>query len=121
MKHALLFAAVVIVASMWSTPARAQFGFGGLANKNPVDQIKTDRTTIRGRISEYSHAQSHQSRISRPRVTNPASIDEFGRMDLAGRAVPGYPMVRGDLRGHTYVSRGGANGGGRRSHPTRRR
>jgi hypothetical protein len=123
MKRALFFAAVVIVGCAWSTPARAQFGFGSMANKDPVEQIKTDRSKIKSRLSEYSHAQSHHTRILRPRVTNPASADEYGRMDLAGRAVAGYPVVRGDLTGHgaAHVSRGGANGIARRHHATPRR
>lgn len=118
MKRALFFAAVVLLATTWSTPARAQFGFGGGGgNKDPLADIAQQRSKIKSRLSQYSR----HSAGSRAKVANPASTDELGRMDLAGRAVAGYPIVRGDLRGHTYVSRGGANGSGRRHYSPRRR
>lgn len=121
MKRSLLFAAVVFLISAWSTPARAQFGMAGsLANKDPNAQIKTDASTIKGRLSQYSHAPTHHSRITLPKVSNSASLDAYGRMDLSGRSVSGYPAVR-DMNSNHASSRSSLHGVARRRPPARRR
>ena len=65
MKRLFLFAAVVIIASMWSSPAQAQYGFGGFGgNSDPNAEIDTQRSNIKSQIGKY--AKPHTSR-ARPR------------------------------------------------------
>lgn len=122
MKRFLFFGALMLAASTWTSTARAQFGMGGFGGRHPdpLTQIKTDRGEIKSRLNTYTHAPTHRGRIMRPQPTNPASMDTYGRMDLSGHPVAGYPVVRGDLHG-ARVSRGGANGVGRRRPPIARR
>ena len=112
MKRWIFLAAVVILASTWSTPARAQYGMGGFGNNtDPTAQIDQERSKITQNLHRYSQAPASHTRASRPKLTNPSSLDAYGRMDLAGRPVGGYPVVRGDLHGHigSSLPRGGAN------------
>jgi hypothetical protein len=115
MKRVFLFVAVMLFASTWTSSARAQFGMGGF--RDPNAEIDQQRSTIKSRLGSYSKPPTSHSRVARPKLSNPASTDAYGRMDLAGHPVPGYPSVRGDLTGSnaSRVSRGGANGRGRRA------
>ena len=98
MKRLFLFAAVMILASMWARPAHAQFGMGMFGGSHdPIAEIDQQKSTINARTQKYTHAPSSHARISRPKLTNPASMDAYGRMDLAGHPVPGYPIVRGAI------------------------
>jgi hypothetical protein len=117
MKRLFLFAAVAILASTWSRPAFAQYGMGGFGSlTDPNAEIDQQRSTMKSQMGTYARPQAARGRSGYTRLSNPASMDSYGRMDLAGHPVPGYPAVRGDLRGPnaTHVSRGGANGRGAR-------
>ena len=83
MNRWIFLAAVVIFASTWSTPARAQYGgFGN--NSDPNAQIDQERSKITQNLHKYSQAPASHTRVTRPRLTNPSSMDAYGRMDLAG-------------------------------------
>ena len=115
MKRFILFVAVVILASAWSSPAKAQYGLGGLGNIPDMSaEVDAMRTEQKQQVSKYAKPQSRVSRgaPARSSLSNPPSIDRYGRMDLSGHPVSGYPIVRGDLTGPSSprVSRGGANG-----------
>ena len=123
MKSFVLSVAVVILASACSSPAKAQFGLGGGVPDTTAD-VDAMRAHQKQEASKYTKPQARASRGTPARTTlgNPASKDRYGRMDLAGHAVAGYPTVRGDLTGpnSSRVSRGGANGQiKRRSSPRR--
>ena len=124
MKRVFLFVAVMLFASTWTSTARAQFGMGGFGGlHDPNAEIDQQRTTIKSNLNKYSKAPTSHSRVARQKLSNPASTDAYGRMDLAGHPVPGYPAVRGDLTGRTSapVSRGGANTRGRSRAAVRRK
>ena len=117
MKRFILSVAVVILASAWPAPAKAQYGFGGFGNIPDMSaEVDAMRSQQKAQASKYAKPQSRASRGAPARsvLSNPASKDKYGRMDLAGHPVAGYPTVRGDLSGPgaTHVSRGGANGAG---------
>jgi hypothetical protein len=112
MKRSFLLVAVMLLGSAWSPPARAQFGFSGFgAGPDPLSQIETARSQAKQRLQQYARVSPGVGRAMTPRSSpgNSAFLDRFGRMDLSGRPVPGYPVVRGDLNTQ-HVSRGGANG-----------
>jgi hypothetical protein len=109
MKRWFLFVGVVLMGSMWSGTARAQYGLGGFGNTADVNQeIDAARSKIRQQMSKYGKPQARPSRTAVRGGTG--SADRYGRVDLAGHPVAGYPAVRGDLNAGTSVSRGGANG-----------
>lgn len=124
MKRFLMLVAVVILCVSWASPAQAQLGIGGIGGESdPLGQIEAARSEAKLRKQQYSKVKpkAGKGQAARSSVSsyNTNSLDRFGRMDLAGHAVGGYPVVRGNLES-TKVSRGGANGkggrgGGRRS------
>jgi len=126
MKRFILSVAVVILASAWPAPAKAQYGMGGFGSISDMGaEVDAMRSQQKLQASKYAKPQSRASRGAPARsvLSNPASKDKYGRMDLAGHPVAGYPTVRGDLSGPgaTHVSRGGANGaGGRRKSAPRK-
>ena len=100
MKRVFLFVAVMLFVSAWTSSARAQFGMGGFGGlHDPNAEIDQQRSTIKSRLGNYSKPPTSHSRVARQKLSNPASTDAYGRMDLAGHPVPGYPSVRGDLTG----------------------
>jgi hypothetical protein len=108
--------AIVILSASWASPAQAQSGIGGFGGApNPRSEIEAARNLIKQRNQQYTKAKPKAGRAqaARPSVSsyNHNSLDRFGRVDLAGRAVPGYPAIRGNLES-INVSRGGANGSG---------
>jgi hypothetical protein len=111
MRRSLLFVAVVLVASSWSGTAFAQFSFGETGDPNA--EIEAARSTAKQNLKKYSSRPSGGSTAARSKIGS-SFLDTYGRRDLAGHAVPGYPAARGDLSSAS-VSRGGANGKARRS------
>ena len=111
MRRYILLVAVVLIVSCWTRPARAQYGFGQTAD--PIAEIEAARNKAKQDRSKYSKPGGGQGAPRRAPVGG-GFTDTFGRTDLSGHAVPGYPAVRGDLS-HSRVSRGGANGSARRS------
>src|SRR5208282_6130011 len=121
MKRVFLLAAVVIVASTWARPARAQLGLLNLGTGTgigtPLDSqknlVKKKQTTS---LPPPPVAGSTRGRSSRSALSPPGMDDHrFGRIDMAGHPISGYPAVRGNVSGSgaAHVSRGGANGSGR--------
>jgi len=115
MKRFIISVAVVILASAWSSPAKAQYGLGGYGSIPDMSaEVDAMRAQQKQEASKYTKSQARASRgaPSRSALGNPGSRDRYGRVDLAGHPVAGYPAVRGDLNGPTpsRVSRGGANG-----------
>ncbi len=123
MKRVFLLAAVVIVAPTWARPARAQLGLLNLGTGTgigtPLDSqknlVKKKQSTS---LPPPPVAGSTRARSSRSALTPPGMDDHrFGRIDMAGHPISGYPAIRGEVSGPnaSRVSRGGANGqGGRR-------
>jgi hypothetical protein len=116
MKRCFLFFAVVLLGTIWSGTARAQ-GFSGFGNTQDVNsEIDAERSKIRQQIAKNAKPQPRPARGTAVRGGTGAA-DRYGRVDLAGHPVGGYPIIRGDLNGPNggaRVSRGGANGSGRR-------
>jgi len=103
-----LLVAVVLIVSCWSGSARAQYGFGQGADPNA--EIESARNQALQQRQKYAKP----SGAGAPRRSPVGGfLDTYGRADLSGRGVPGYPVVRGDLS-RMKVSRGGANGAVRR-------
>jgi len=122
MKRVFLLAAVVIVAS-WARPARAQLGLLNLGTgtgigiqlDNQKNLVKKKQKTSLPPPPVAGSTRAHSSRSAR--ITPGAEDHSFGRIDLAGKPISGYPVIRGEVSGPnaSRVSRGGANGqGGRR-------
>src|SRR4051812_28235992 len=114
MRRCFMLLAVVILSASWASPAQAQFGIGGFGGApNPLSEIEAARSLIKQRNQQYTKAKPRAARAHAARPTtssyNYNSLDRSGRADLAGRAVPGYPAIRGNLES-MHVSRGGANG-----------
>jgi len=123
MKRVFLLAAVVIVASTWARPARAQLGLLNLGTgtgigiqlDNQKNLVKKKQKTSLPPPPVAGSTRAHSSRSAR--ITPGAEDHSFGRIDLAGKPISGYPVIRGEVSGPnaSRVSRGGANGqGGRR-------
>jgi hypothetical protein len=117
MKRFFMLVAVVILSTSWASPAQAQLGFGGFGgDTDTVSEIEAARSQIKLKNKNYSKAKPRAGKglAARPSVStyNVNSLDRFGRMDLAGRSVSGYPPVRGGINAGLHVSRGGANGTG---------
>ena len=117
MRRYFLLVAVVLIVSCWTQPARAQYGFNFGQTADPIAEIEAARNKAKQDRSKYSKPGGGQAATRRGPVGG-GFTDTYGRMDLSGHAVPGYPAIRGDLS-HSRVSRGGANGSARR--PARRR
>ncbi|MGA2700376.1 MAG: hypothetical protein ABSH35_04695 [Isosphaeraceae bacterium] len=120
MKRVFLLAAVVMVASTWARPARAQLGLLNLGTGTgvgtPLDSqknlVKKKQSTS---LPPPPVAGSTRARSSRSALTHPGMDDHrFGRIDMAGHPISGYPAIRGEVSGPnaSRVSRGGANGQG---------
>jgi len=120
MKRVFLLAAVVIVASTWARPARAQLGLLNLGTgtgiSTPLDSqknlVKKKQKTSLPPPPVAGSTRAHSSRSAR--ITPGAEDHSFGRIDLAGKPISGYPAIRGEVSGPnaSRVSRGGANGQG---------
>ncbi len=118
MKRVFLLAAVVMVASTWARPARAQLGLlnlgtgTGTSLDNQKNMVKKKQSTSLPPPPMAGSTRAHSSRSAR--ITPGAEDHSFGRIDMAGKPVSGYPAVRGDVSGlnAAHVSRGGANGQG---------
>jgi len=120
MKRVFLLAAVVIVASTWARPARAQLGLLNLGTGTgigtPLDSqknlVKKKQSTSLPPPPVAGSTRAHSSRSAR--TTPGAEYHSFGRIDMAGKPISGYPAVRGEVFGPNapHVSRGGANGQG---------
>src|SRR5271157_5201459 len=120
LKRVFLLAAVV-VASTWARPARAQLGLlnlgtgTGIQFDNQKNLVKKKQTTSLPPPPVAGSTRAHSSRSAR--ITPGAEDHSFGRVDMAGKPISGYPVIRGEVSGPnaSRVSRGGANGqGGRR-------
>jgi hypothetical protein len=105
MRRCFLLVAVVLMVSCWSGSARAQYGFGQGADPNA--EIESARKQALQQRQKY--AKPSGAGAPRRSAVGGGFLDTYGRADLSGRGVSGYPVVRGDLS-HTRVSRGGANG-----------
>jgi hypothetical protein len=123
MKRVFLLAAVVIVASTWARPARAQLGLLNLGTGTGIGtQLDNQKNLIKRKqktsLSPPPVAGSTRAHSSRSALITPGVDDHrFGRIDMAGKPISGYPAIRGEVFGPNAanVSRGGANGqGGRR-------
>jgi hypothetical protein len=123
MKRVFLLAAVVIVASTWARPARAQLGLLNLGSGTRIGtQLDNQKNLIKRKqktsLSPPPVAGSTRAHSSRSALITPGVDDHrFGRIDMAGKPISGYPAIRGEVFGPNAanVSRGGANGqGGRR-------
>ncbi len=119
MKRVFLLAAVVIVASTWATPARAQLGLLNLATGTGIGtQLDNQKNLVQKKqktsLPPQPVAGSTRAHSSRPALITPGTGDRFGRIDMAGKPISGYPAIRGEVYGPnaTHVTRGGANGAG---------
>jgi len=120
MKRVFLLAAVVIVASTWARPARAQLGLLnsgtgtgiGIQLDNQKNLVKKTQKTSLPPPPVAGSTRAHSSR-SAP-IALGVDDHRFGRIDMAGKPTSGYPAIRGEVFGPhaTPVSRGGANGHG---------
>jgi hypothetical protein len=123
MKRVFLLAAVVLVASTWARPARAQIGLLNLGTgtgigtqlDNQRNLVKKKQTTSLPPPPVAGSTRAHSSRSAL--IASGGDDHRFGRIDMAGKPMSGYPAIRGDVSGPNAanVSRGGANGQGRRS------
>jgi hypothetical protein len=106
MRRSLFLTVAVGVAAAWCQPASAQF-FGGPAHDVNAE-IEAARNQQRQQVQKYSP----RSKEARARAAIGAGGDTYGRVDMSGRPVPGYPTIRGNITGSgaSRVSRGGANG-----------
>jgi len=121
MKRVFLLAAVVIVASTCARPAHAQLGLLNLGTGTGVDTpldgqknlVKKKQSTS---LPPPPVAGSTRAHSTRPAITPGLDDHRFGRIDMAGHPIGGYPAIRGSVAGPNaaHVSRGGANGSGRR-------
>src|SRR5262245_1425673 len=125
MKRYLLLLSFVILVTSWSKPARAQFGIPNFGGVDSASESESERSRIKSEQQKYARGAPRAARPAAPRTNlmNHNSLDRYGRMDLAGRAVAGYPTVRGNINGPNAarVSRGGANGARKRAPIARRR
>jgi hypothetical protein len=113
MKRLFLFAGVVILGTTWSSVVHAQYG--GFGNSSDVNaDIDAQRAKAKQQMSHYTKSQARTPRAAAARPGAPGAADRYGRIDMAGKPVSGYPVIRGDLNSMS-VSRGGANGGRRRA------
>ncbi len=121
MKRVFLLAAVLIVTSTWARPARAQLGILSLGGNTGIsNQLANQKNLSRKKLTKpllpppvIGAIKAHGSQ---PIRGNSAAADRYGRVDLVGHQISGYPAIRGDITSANAatVSRGGANGQGRR-------
>ncbi len=122
MKRLFLLAAVVIVASTWARPAHAQLGVLNLGTGTGIGtQLDNQKNLLQKKKQKTSLppppvTASTRAHSSRSAITPGVDDHRFGRIDMAGHSIGGYPAIRGDVSGANagLVSRGGANGSGRR-------
>src|SRR5271157_4834543 len=105
MKRVFLVTAVVIVASTWGRPARAQLGLLNLGTGTgigiPLDSQKNlvkkkqETSLPPPPVAASSRAHSSRSALIAPGIDN----HRFGRIDMAGHPISGYPVIRGDVSG----------------------
>jgi hypothetical protein len=117
MRRYILLVAVVMISCL-AQPARAQYGYGFGQGADPIAEIEAARSKAKQDRTKYAKPGGAGASATRRAPVGGGFADTYGRMDLSGHPVPGYPAVRGDLS-HSRVSRGGANGTSRR--PARRR
>ena len=120
MKRVFLLAAVVLVASTWARPARAQLGLLnpgtgtgiGIQLDNQKNLVKRKQKTSLPPPPVAGSTRAHSSRSAL--ITPGVDDHRFGRIDMAGKPTSGYAAIRGELNGPgaVHVSRGGANGAG---------
>jgi hypothetical protein len=122
MKRLLLLVAFLVVTSIWATPAHAQLGILNLGgNQGITNQLDNQKNVVIKKQKQALGAPpitATARKNSKQAVRgNPAAADRYGRLDLVGHSISGYPAIRGELNGPnaTSVSRGGANGQGARS------
>ncbi len=116
MKRVFLLAAVVILASTWARPAHAQLGLLNLGTGTGVGApLDSQKNLVKKKHSTSLPpppvAGTSRAHTSRPVLSRPGVEDHrFGRIDMAGHPVGGYPAIRGDVSGPNAgrVSRGGA-------------
>jgi hypothetical protein len=119
MRRFVLFVAMALVLASWTRPASAQYGFGFGQGSDPNAEIEAARSRAKQQLQKYSKPSGSGARGSAPRSAIGGGFrDRYGRVDLAGHAVAGYPTVRGDLD-TIHVSRGRSNGGSRSFTPPR--
>jgi hypothetical protein len=119
MRRLLLFVAVALVLASWTKPAEAQYGFRFGQHSDINAEIEAARSRVKQQLQKYSRPSGSGARGSAPRSAIGGGFrDQYGRMDLAGRPVAGYPTVRGDLD-TSHLSRGGASGSRRPPAPRR--
>ena len=119
MKRVFLLTAVMIIASTWARPARAQLGILNLGTNTGIsNQLDRQKNLVNKKqtnaLPPPPVASSTRAHFSHPTKANSSAADRFGRQDLVGHSVSGYPVIRGELNGSgaVHVSRGGANGQG---------
>jgi hypothetical protein len=120
MKRVFLLAAVVIVASIWARPARAQLGLLNLGTgtgigtqlDNQKNLVKRKQKTSLSPPPVAGSTRAHSSSSRSALITPGVDDHRFGRIDMAGKPISGYPAIRGDVFGPNAanVSRGGTNG-----------
>ena len=117
MKRFFMLMAAVILSASWANPAQAQLGIGGIGGvSGPLRGTEAPKSQTKLKNQKYTKKakpKSGRAQAARPSKFsyNYNSLDRFGRKDLSGRPVGGYPAIRGDLES-IHVSRGGANGSG---------
>jgi hypothetical protein len=119
MKRFFMLMAAVILSASWASPAQAQLGIGGFGGvSGPLLGIEAAKSQTKLKNQQYTKKAKPKSR--RAQATRPSkssynynSLDRFGRKDLSGHPVSGYPAIRGDIDSMA-VSRGGANGSSKR-------
>jgi hypothetical protein len=116
MKRFFMLMAAVILSTSWASPAQAQLGivgFGGVSG--PLRGIEAPKSQTKLKNQQYTKARpkSRRAQATRPSKSsynyNYNSLDRFGRVDLSGHPISGYPAIRGNIDSMA-VSRGGANG-----------
>jgi hypothetical protein len=119
MRRFVLFVAVALALASWNGPAKAQYGFGFGQGSDPNAEIEAARSRAKQQLQKYSKPSGPGALGSAGRPAIGGGFrDRYGRADLAGHAVAGYPMVRGELD-TIHVSKGRANGGRRSFTPPR--
>ncbi len=126
MKHVQLPALFLLAALCWTRPAQAQIGILSLVPgmepgpqaQHPFDAARKQNTapappplSLIGPVHTTHSAQHAAASVV------PGLADRYGRADLSGKPISGYPAIRGVLQGPgaMHVARGGANGHGRRA------
>jgi len=109
MKRVFLLAAVVIVASTWERPARAQFGLIDLGSGTGVGIPRDSQKNLDKKKQSTSlppppvagSTRAHSGRSG----GGYSGIDDhrFGRIDMSGHPVGGYAAIRGETYGPNAV------------------